>query len=153
MPEKAARAKAVKNLARRAESAPAPRPKPTRPTDVARQFAIEAARLMEDDKCEDIVVLDLRGVSHICDYFVIGTGTSDRQMRAVADHVQLLAKQNNDSAYGVGGYEEGAWIVVDFVDVVIHLFDEEHRRFYDLESLWGDGPRVEWMKKSSKSQE
>lgn len=146
MPEKAARAKAVKNLARRAATQAPPRPKPTRPSDAARKFAIEVARHMEDDKCEDIVVLDLRGVSQVCDFFVIATGTSDRQMRAVADHLSQLGKQQGDPPYGVGGYEEGIWIVVDFVDVVIHLFDEEHRRFYDLESLWGDGPRIEWMR-------
>lgn len=147
MPEKAARAKAAKNLARRKATEPIARPKPTRPTDAARKFAIEAARLMQDDKCEDIVVLDLRGISPLCDYFVIGTGTSDRQMRAVADHIEQLGKEHNDKPYGVGGHEEGIWIIVDFVDVIIHLFDEDRRRYYDLESLWGDGPRVEWMKK------
>lgn len=102
---------------------------------------------MEDDRCEDIVVLDLRGLSPICDFFVIGTGTSDRQMRSTADHVSQLGKSQDDPPYGVGGMEEGNWIIVDFVDVVVHFFDDERRRFYDLESLWGDGARVEWMRK------
>ncbi|RIK65830.1 MAG: ribosome silencing factor [Planctomycetota bacterium] len=149
MPEKAARAKAVKALARQ-KAATTPltvRPTATRSAEAARAFAIEAARLMADDKCEDVVVLDLRGLSPVCDFFVIGTGTSDRQMRAAAAHVEQLGKSQNDPPYGVGGMEEGVWIIVDFVDVVVHFFDDERRRFYDLESLWGDGARVEWMKK------
>lgn len=149
MPQKAARAKAVKALAKQKSAAVVPviRPPATRPAEAARAFAIEAARLMQDDKCEDIVVLDLRGVSPVCDFFVIGTGTSDRQVRAVAQHVEALGKQQNDPPYGIGGYEEGVWVIVDFVDVVVHIFDEDRRRFYDLESLWGDGATVEWMRK------
>lgn len=110
----------------------------------ARQYAIDAARLICDEKCEDIIVLDLRGVSTICDYFVIATGTSDRQMRAVADHLRELGKTRGEEPYSVSGYDEGAWIVVDYVDVVVHLFDTEKRSYYDLEALWGDCPRVEW---------
>ncbi len=149
MPEKAVRAKAVKALAKQRAASPAltVRPPATRSTEAAQQFAIESARLMFDAKCEDVVVLDLRGVSPICDFFVIGTGTSDRQMRAVGDHIEQLGKAQNDPPYGVSGTEEGAWIIVDFVDVVIHLFDAEHRIYYDLDSLWGDGPSVEWKKK------
>lgn len=148
MPEKAARAKAVKGLAKKRAAAPAltVRPPATRSLEAARQFAVEAARLMADEKCEDVVVLDLRGISPVCDFFVIGTGTSDRQMRAVADHVEQLGKSQDDPPYGVNGMEEGVWIIVDFVDVVVHLFDAEHRIYYDLESLWGDGPSVEWKR-------
>lgn len=146
MPEKAARAKAVKSLARQRAAQPTltVRPPATRSAEAARQFAIDAARLMTDEKCEDVVVLDLRGVSPVCDFFVIGTGTSDRQMRAVADHVEQLGKSIDDPPYGVNGLEEGVWIIVDFVDVVVHLFDAERRLYYDLESLWGDGTVVKW---------
>ncbi len=122
------------------------RPKPTRPQEQARKFAIEAARLMQENKCEDISVLDLRGVSPICDYFVIATGTSDRQMRAVTDHIRDMAKKAGDKPYGVAGFEEGTWIVMDYVDVIVHLFDGEQRAYYDLDSLWGDSPAVEWEK-------
>lgn len=110
----------------------------------AHQFTIDAARLLCDEKCEDIVALDVRGVSTICDYFVIATGTSDRQMRAVADHLRELGKGRGEEPYSVSGYDEGAWIVVDYVDVVVHLFDVEKRSYYDLESLWGDCPRLGW---------
>ena len=120
------------------------RPPATLRADAARAFAVDAARLMATDRCEEILVLDLRGISPVCDYFVIATGSSERQMRAVADHVEELAKSQGDSAFGVAGYEEGGWIVLDYVDVVIHVFDGEHRAYYSLETLWGDSPRVKW---------
>ena len=126
----------------------APRPKPTRPTEHAKKFAIDCARLMSADHCEDVIILDLVGISPICDYFVIATGTSDRQLRAVADHIETMAKEQGEKPFGVAGYEEGTWVVVDFVDVVIHLFDAERRAYYDLDSLWGDRDKIPWQANS-----
>jgi ribosome-associated protein len=126
-----------------------PRPKPTRPTEQARAFAIASAQLMAEDHCEDVIILDLVGISPICDYFVIATGTSDRQLRAVADHLEQMAAQRNEKPYGVSGYQEGNWVVVDFVDVVIHLFDAERRVYYDLDSLWGDREKIPWNSPAS----
>ncbi len=122
------------------------RKRPQMTSDVAREFAIETARLMDDDKCEDIVIFDLRGISPVCDFFVICTGTSDRQMRAVADHVKQMAKDRGETPYSISGVEDASWIVADYVDVVIHLFAEEQRGYYDLDSLWGDSPHVEWKR-------
>lgn len=146
MPRKLARARQAKELAltNQAEAAEAMRPTAARPVEAAQALAVDVARLMADDRCEDILVLDLRGVSPICDYFVIGTGTSDRQMRAVADHIEEMARGRGEKPYGVAGYQDGRWIVVDYVDVVIHLFDGEYRSYYNLETLWGDCPRVAW---------
>jgi ribosome-associated protein len=146
VPRKAARARQAQQLAvtNQAEAAETVRPVPHLRDEAARTFAIDAARLMAEDRCEDILILDLRGISPICDYFVIGTGTSDRQMRAVADHVEAMAKARNEKPFGVAGYEEGGWIVIDYVDVVIHLFAGEQRAYYNLETLWGDSPRVKW---------
>ncbi len=118
--------------------------KPTRGQEAARAFAVDCARLMRDDRCEETVVLDLRGVSPVCDFFVIATGTSDRQMRAVVDHIKEMGRERGETPYTTAGYEEGTWIVVDYVDVVVHLFDAEQRAYYDLDSLWGDSPHVEW---------
>lgn len=117
-----------------------------------RALAIEAARTAAEDKCEEIVVLDLRGVSPVCDYFVIATGTSDRQMRAVADHIEVAARAHNERPFRTAGLVEGQWIVLDYVDIVVHLFDPEHRRYYDLELLWGDAPRVKWEKRVASGQ-
>jgi ribosome-associated protein len=116
----------------------------------AHQFAIDAARLLCDEKCEDIIALDLRGVSTICDYFVIGTGTSDRQMRAVADHLRELGKGRGEVPYSVS-VTTRAWIVVDYVDVVVHLFDTEKRSYYDWnlsDCPWGGGVETSKIKTS-----
>jgi len=139
------RALSVRQIADQpAPAAPATRPKPTRQTEAARRFAAAAARVAAQDHCEDVVVLDLRGISQVCDYFVIATGTSDRQMRAATDHIEQLAREHNDKPFQTSGYEEGTWIVSDYIDVVIHIFNDELRAYYDLDSLWGDAPQIEW---------
>jgi len=134
----------LRRQAQAGQGAAPPRAESTRANAAALSFAAACARLMRDDHCEDIIVLDLLGVSPICDYFVIATGTSDRQMRAVADHIEAMGRTVGEKPYVVDGYEEGQWIIVDYVDVVVHLFNEEMRLYYDLDSLWGDRPRVEW---------
>ncbi len=108
----------------------------------AKAFALTAAKLAADRHCSDIVVLDLRGKSPATDYFVIATGTSDRQMRTVVDEICQTAKKQRLQRFGRAGYEQARWILLDFVDVVIHIFDSEYRDYYDLELLWGDAERL-----------
>ena len=108
------------------------------------RFACEAARIAEDNRSEDVVVLDLRGICAIADFFIIATGTSDRQLRAVADQIEKYGKTVGQRPFGVSGYDNATWVLLDYVDVVIHLFDGERRTYYDLELLWGDAPRVDW---------
>jgi len=108
----------------------------------ARTFAISAATVAEERHCTDIVVLDLRGKSPATDYFVIATGTSDRQMRTVADDICEAAGEQGLMRFGRAGYEQARWILLDFIDVVVHIFDEQYRQYYDLELLWGDAKRV-----------
>jgi ribosome-associated protein len=115
-----------------------------KPNKKAKEFAQAAARIAQERHCTDIVVLDLRGMSPATDYFVIATGTSERQRRTVADEVSQLARERKMYRFGRAGYEQGRWILVDFVDVVIHLFDPEYREFYDLELLWGDAEKVKF---------
>jgi len=110
----------------------------------ARDFALAAAELAAGRRCSDIVVLDLRGKSPATDYFVIATGTSDRQMRTVADEICESAKKSDLQRFGRAGYEQARWILLDFIDVVIHIFDREYRDYYDLELLWGDAERLKW---------
>ena len=81
-------------------------------------------------------------------HFVIGTGTSNQQIRAVAKEIGELGKTKGFSIYGRAGIEQGRWAVIDFVDTVVHLFDEEYRSFYDLELLWGDAPKIPWQQKN-----
>ncbi len=108
----------------------------------AKAFALAAAELAAGRHCSDIVVLDLRGKSPATDYFVIATGTSDRQMRAVDDEISEAAKKQGQQRFGRAGYEQARWILLDFIDVVIHIFDSEYRDYYDLEMLWGDAEKL-----------
>ena len=80
------------------------------------------------------------------DYFVVATGTSDRQMRTVADAVREHGKEVGQKVWHVAGKESGDWIVLDFVDVVVHVFSETFRHYYDLELIWGEAPRVRWRR-------
>jgi ribosome-associated protein len=108
----------------------------------ARQFAVKTAVISKENRCSNIVVMDLKGLSNTTDFFVIATGTSNRQMRTVADEITKTAKMMGQMRFGMAGYEQARWIVLDFVDVVVHVFDEEYRDYYDLEMLWGDAKRV-----------
>ena len=98
-------------------------------------LALEAAKIADQRHCTDIVVLDLKGKSPATDYFVIATGTSGQQIRSIADEIAKTAKKNGHSLFGRAGYDQGKCVLLDFVNVVIHLFDEEYRRYYDMEIL------------------
>ncbi|MCP4710577.1 MAG: ribosome silencing factor [Planctomycetes bacterium] len=111
----------------------------------SRNFACDIARLASDRHCRDIVILELAERSPVALFFVIGTGTSNQQISAVAREIGKLGEEKNFKVYGRAGMQQGRWAVVDFVDVVVHLFDDEYRKFYDLELLWGDAPKVPWQ--------
>jgi ribosome-associated protein len=110
----------------------------------ARRFACDAARLAEASHCRDVVVLDVRGISPVTDFFVIATGTSGRQMKSVAEEVEELGQPRKFVPFGRNGHEGETWMLTDFVDVVLHVFSPTTRSYYDLDSLWGDAPRVDW---------
>ena len=107
-------------------------------------FAIEAARLVRDDKCEDVMLLDVRELSQVSDFIIIGSGTSDRQMHSVLRHVEELGKGRGMPAFRSNADDRSTWLLIDFVDVVVHLFEPNTRAHYDLEMLWGDAPRLAW---------
>ena len=115
----------------------------------ARKLAVAAARIAHDDNAEDITILDLRGVSPVTDYFLICTGTSDRQMRALAEHIEEHGKSIGQPVWRVAGKDKAEWVLLDFVDVVMHFFAESRRKHYDLELIWGDVPRVRWQRGGS----
>jgi len=112
--------------------------------DDAIDFACQVARIATEHKTEEVSVLDLRGLSSLTDFFVIGTGTSDRQMNAVLEHIATHARSIDRRAFNLSNTRSASWVLADYVDVVIHLFDEHHRAYYDLDGLWGDAPRVQW---------
>jgi len=114
----------------------------------------QAARLASEDKLSaaegalldrrgvDPVALDMRGLTVITDYFLICHGTSGVHIRALADAVEEKLEEDGVRPMGVEGYQESRWVLLDYGDVVVHIFAEEERRFYDLERLWSDAPRL-----------
>lgn len=106
--------------------------------------AVRAAIAAVDDrKAQQVMALDLRGLSDATDYFVIASGTSDAHVRGIADLVLERLAQNHVHPHHVEGVPAGRWVLLDFVDFVVHLFHPETRAFYQLERLWSDAPRVD----------
>ncbi|HSG46756.1 MAG TPA: ribosome silencing factor [Longimicrobiales bacterium] len=102
-----------------------------------------AGQLALERKAQDVLLLDLRGISTATDHFVIASGTSDIQVKAIADHIlEDLRKEGVKPAH-VEGLETGRWVLLDYIDFVVHVFHPQSRSFYQLEALWGDAPRHE----------
>ncbi len=109
----------------------------------AKKLVAAAARVALDNNGKDVMVIDVCAQSAEFDFFVLATGTSRRQLHAISEQIDdALEKELGDHRMGIEGYEESRWIVLDYGSVVIHLFDEETREYYDLESLWADGKRI-----------
>lgn len=109
----------------------------------SRALALAAARIAEETRGTDVCVLDLRGLTPVFDYFVVATGASRRQLHAMADEIEKVVGHDlHDHKRGGEGYEEGRWIVLDYGDVVVHLFDADARGYWDIEHLWSDARRV-----------
>lgn len=108
------------------------------------EHACLAAKVCDDLRGKDTIVLDLTGITPLFDYFVISTGNSRRQIHAIADEVQRVLKRHGSKRRGLEGVESSKWVVQDFGDVIVHVFTDEARALYDLEHLWGDAPRIDW---------
>jgi ribosome-associated protein len=107
------------------------------------EFAKIAAKAAAENKAQDILVLDLSKQTSVFDCFVIATGTSRRQMQAIAEEIERVYKARGEIRLSISGYNDSRWIALDYGGVVIHLFDEECRKFYDLEGLWADSARID----------
>jgi ribosome-associated protein len=108
------------------------------------ELALAAAREAEDNRGQDVIVLDMREQSSAFDFFVIATGTSNRQLRAMSDAIDdVLQKQFGHRRLGLEGYQDSHWILLDYGSVIIHLFDEKQREYYRLEDLWAGAKPVE----------
>lgn len=114
---------------------------PANPADFDERirWALHAAA---EKKALDLTVLDLRGVATFTDYFIISTGANKRQMQAIADEIVEQLKRRGSRAARVEGYQGAEWILVDYGDFIVHVFDEKSRRFYDLEYLWREAKRL-----------
>lgn len=105
----------------------------------------KAAEFALDRKALDVVALDLRGISSATDYFVIATGSSDIQVKAIADRVRDgLREEVSEKPTHAEGLETARWVLLDYIDFVVHVFHPQAREFYQIETLWGDAPRVEF---------
>jgi ribosome-associated protein len=111
--------------------------------DTGLKRALTAARTAEENRGRDIVILDLRELTPVFDYFVVASGTSRRQLHAMSEEIDRALEQGlGDRRLGIEGYDESRWILLDYGDVVIHLFEPETRNYYALEELWGQAKRV-----------
>jgi ribosome-associated protein len=98
---------------------------------------------LEDKKAEDIRIIDIAGVSVLADYFIIANGTNENQVRAMVDNVQDELFKAGYEAKQIEGYRSGNWILLDYGDIIVHVFSKEDRLFYDLERIWRDGKSIE----------
>lgn len=108
----------------------------------SKKLALLCRELAENKKAENIVVLDMRGISSITDYFVIASGTSEPHLRAIADEISDKLWEEHDLKPRVDGNFQAAWLVLDFFDVIVHIMRADAREHYNLEGLWRDAPVV-----------
>jgi ribosome-associated protein len=105
-------------------------------------LAQKAAQIAIDNKAQDLVILDLRGVSDMTDFFIIASGTSDTAVRSIGQHLIEDMKKEGSPAHHIEGLEKGRWVLLDFVDFVVHVFHPTLRNFYQLERLWADAEQI-----------
>jgi ribosome-associated protein len=110
----------------------------------SRTTAQRIASIIDDKKGEHITLLDVSDLLQITEIFVIATGNSRRQVLTLTEELEVQLKHEGRPPLRVEGREEALWVLLDFGDVVVHLFQTDPRRYYDLERLWGDAPRLEW---------
>ncbi|RSK27919.1 ribosome silencing factor [Bacillus sp. HMF5848] len=108
---------------------------------IEREKLTLAVKTVDDKRAEDIVILNMKGVSLIADYFVICHGGSDRQVQAIANELKDKASEQGINVKRMEGYDEARWILIDLGDVIVHVFHKEERGYYNLERLWGDASR------------
>ncbi|MFO0876396.1 MAG: ribosome silencing factor [Gemmataceae bacterium] len=103
-----------------------------------------AARVASENKGRDVLVLDLRNITPLYDFFVLATGASRRQTHTITEEVDAALREQGDRRRSVEGYEAASWIVQDYGDVMVHVFNPQAREYFALEELWADAPRIDW---------
>ena len=106
--------------------------------------ALHCARVAEDNKARDIVILDMRGITPLFDFQVLATGASRRQIHTLAEEIDAAMAAAGEKRLSIEGYQAGRWVVQDYGDVIVHVFDPDTRPYYALEDLWADARHVEW---------
>lgn len=111
-------------------------------SNMSAEMAKLACKALEDKKAKDVKVIDIREVSVMADYFIIASGTNQNQVQAMVDNVDEALGRAGYEASHVEGYRNSNWILMDYKDIIVHVFDEENRLFYDLERIWRDGKEI-----------
>jgi ribosome-associated protein len=117
---------------------------PTPRAEVAVQHAFQCARIAADNKGRDVVVLDMRGITPLYDFFVLATGNSRRQNHTLAEEIDAGMAAEGETRLSIEGYDAGRWVVQDYGDIVVHVFDQESRSYYGLDDLWADAKHLDW---------
>ncbi|MEK7732978.1 MAG: ribosome silencing factor [Planctomycetota bacterium] len=109
-----------------------------------KDIAILCAKIADNKKAEDIKIFAVASTTSIADFFVICSGLNGRQLQSIADDIKQALHERGIHGIGIEGYTDATWILMDYGDVIVHLFDKEKRSFYDLDILWGDAPKIHW---------
>ncbi|MBU1912783.1 MAG: ribosome silencing factor [Candidatus Omnitrophica bacterium] len=117
----------------------------------SKEKALLVAELAKQKLAEDIIILDMRKVSSITDFFVIASASSTKRCQTIAETIETGLSEKKESVSKIEGYNEGLWVLIDAYDVVAHIFYGDVRRFYNLEGLWGDAPRIKLCHKKKKT--
>ena len=117
---------------------PAQKQKKNKPSEISRHIN-RISELMLQKKALDVKIIDLREITTLADFFIICTSESDPQTRAITDHIHEQMKKDGMQAWHIEGYENLNWVLLDYVNIVVHVFSRESRNYYDLERLWADG--------------
>jgi ribosome-associated protein len=113
-------------------------------SETSAELACRVARLASENKARDVLVLDMRSITPLYDFFVIATGQSRRQIHTIAEEIDYMLAGEGERRLGIEGYDASKWVVEDYGDLVVHLFDPDTRTYYGLEELWADAPRLDW---------
>ncbi len=106
------------------------------------QLSLYIGEVLDEKKAEDIVIIDLRGRSNLTDYIVIATGRNERHAASLGEYVEKALQEKHVAIHHKEGHRTGDWVVLDYYDVIVHIFNEDKRHYYNLERLWSDAPRV-----------
>jgi ribosome-associated protein len=117
----------------------------------SREAAVAAARSASAKQAESVAILDVHGLLVITDFFVIASGETERQVKTIVEEVEKALRDLGRKPVRREGETEGRWVLLDYVDVVVHVFADEEREYYDLERLWRDAPRVDWTENGAAS--
>jgi len=106
--------------------------------------ALLCARIAEENKARDVVILDMRKCTPLFDYLVLATGASRRQIHTITEEIEAALRAEGEQRLSIEGYQASKWVVQDFGDLVVHVFDADSRTYYALEELWADAPKLDW---------